>query len=275
MDTDGLQVTEDGRPTLDWLPADSLVVDRAYQRDLTEKSWTKIRRIGREFTWAKFGALVVAGPDRLGDYHILDGQHRWEAAKALGLGRLPCVIVPIEDRAGEAHAFVAINRERSQVTPLHMFHAAVAAGEPDKVAIAKLLEEAGLKVARHPQETKRPRRVTATAALSACYKSSPDALARGLKILAEAQGEVSGGLRGQTIKAVVWLLAAHGDAIDEARLIKSISADEVDFDSWLETARTTRQTFGGKTEIALQAMIVQAYNKGLREGSRLPMPRIR
>ena len=64
-------------PVLDWIDKGLIEVDPAYQRQLDE---ARVEKLLTWFTWASFGAIVVA-PAADGRYHCTDGQHRLEAAK--------------------------------------------------------------------------------------------------------------------------------------------------------------------------------------------------
>ena len=82
-------------PDLDWININSLTIDDTYQRDtLSKRSQQNIKKIKEAFAWSKFSPLTVAD---LGNnkYSIIDGQHRYIAAKELGdITDLPCWIIP-------------------------------------------------------------------------------------------------------------------------------------------------------------------------------------
>jgi len=110
----------------------------------------RVEKILTWFTWDSFGAVVVARTDG-GRFHCIDGQHRLEAAKRHpNVEFLPAVIVSRAGTAFEAETFVGINANRKNVTPLQLFWAELAAGDPDAKTVAQVCERAGVTLARSP-----------------------------------------------------------------------------------------------------------------------------
>jgi ParB/Sulfiredoxin domain len=71
-------------PSIEWIHLDGLAIDRTYQRSTdNEASCRLIIHISAKFDWRLCGPLVVSRrPDD--DLVIIDGQHRWLAAKRRG-----------------------------------------------------------------------------------------------------------------------------------------------------------------------------------------------
>lgn len=136
-------------PELRWLPCDRLTVDHTYQRTLSEKRSQKvIERIAANFKWSAFQA-ILATPS--GDeYRILDGQHRVEAARRVGIAEVPAVVVTAESVAEQAAAFVSANLDRVTVNPYALYHARVAAGEEHALDMARACRSAGIVIPRYP-----------------------------------------------------------------------------------------------------------------------------
>jgi hypothetical protein len=133
-------------PVLDWIEKDLITVDPTYQRELDE---ARVQRMLEWFTWSSFGAIVVAKVE--GGYHVTDGQHRLEAAKRHpAITVVPAVIIETDGTAGEAENFVAINKDRRNVSSLQLFWAQHAAGDADALAVIMVAERAGLTVLRYP-----------------------------------------------------------------------------------------------------------------------------
>lgn len=137
------------KPGLDWLPVDRLTVDAKYQRDTaSRRSRAVIEKITATFRWSRFGIVSVVKHG--GGYHVVDGQHRVEACRALGLQKVPAVVLPHATLEAAAADFVAINRDRVTVTPLHIHHAMLAAGDPEAQAIARACKAGGVEICRYP-----------------------------------------------------------------------------------------------------------------------------
>jgi hypothetical protein len=114
---------------LRWIPVSDLRINRAYQRDLTRKSVTLIRQMVATFDWARLKALSVL---ELGDgtYEVLDGQHTAIAAASHGgIPRLPCLVCAQRTVDAAAAAFVDLNTQRVNLSPMQIFFAQVAAGD--------------------------------------------------------------------------------------------------------------------------------------------------
>lgn len=137
------------KPKLEWIPVASCAVDPKYQRDTgSRRSQNLIAKIVAGFKWSRFGVVLLV---RTGDtYSVIDGQHRVEACRALKLPSVPAVVLPHATVAAAAADFVAINRDRVTVTPLHIHHAQLAAGDPIAVEIDGVCRAAGVEICRYP-----------------------------------------------------------------------------------------------------------------------------
>jgi hypothetical protein len=133
-------------PALDWIDKTLITVDPLYQRPLDAE---RAATIARSFSWQSFGALVVAPA---GDgYHVTDGQHRLEAAKLHPkVTHVPAVIVQAETVQDKAGVFVAVNRDRKNVSALELFFAELAAGDERATQTLKLCQRVGLRFPKYP-----------------------------------------------------------------------------------------------------------------------------
>lgn len=135
-------------PTLEWRPVGELLIDSAYQREITAgPSQTLIRKIAQFWDWGLCQPLAVSRrPD--GQLLIVDGQHRASAAKLRAdIPHLPCVITSYACAGDEAAAFVALNQMRRPLSKLDIFKAALASDDMEATQIALTLEKVGLRVA--------------------------------------------------------------------------------------------------------------------------------
>ena len=136
-------------PMFDRLAPGDLLVDEAYQRDLSPRSLKLIRSIVERWDWLKFKPPVVALTDR--GFEVVDGQHTAIAAACHPqIGTIPIVVVDGSDQARRAHAFVSHAVDRLQATPAQVWHAAVAAGDEDALTIRNVLERAGVTLLPYP-----------------------------------------------------------------------------------------------------------------------------
>lgn len=136
-------------PELVWLALDRLVINDSYQRHISEKSVTLIRRMAERFDWARVKALSVAALED-GHYEVIDGQHTAIAAATLGLAELPCLVTRGRGLAERSADFVSLNRDRLSMTPMQVFYAELAAGEELAQDVARGVGLAGGRVLRYP-----------------------------------------------------------------------------------------------------------------------------
>jgi hypothetical protein len=133
------------RPEMMWVRLADCVIDRRYQRPLTGKGRSAIQRMANGWSWMRFQPIVVAPLDD-GRLAIVDGQHRAHAAALCGLSTLPAMVVQMgfED---QARGFAAMNRDRITLQPLQLFHADLAVGDVNAVAVRDAVEAAGCRIA--------------------------------------------------------------------------------------------------------------------------------
>jgi hypothetical protein len=158
-------------PAVQFIGVERLQIDGSYQRGTqSHRSQRLIQAIAEKWDWRLCTPLLVASRD--GGLYIIDGQHRWEAAKLRGdMQYLPCAVGNYTGSAEEAALFVAANRHRVRVNPTDMWRAAVAAGDEATVAIEQMLVGNGLSVARHPHHHQlQPGELLCTKALYAALR---------------------------------------------------------------------------------------------------------
>jgi hypothetical protein len=132
------------RPELKWVAPTDLLVDGAYQRDLSPASVGLIRRIAAEFAWSRVKPPVAVRVN--GGYHVVDGQHTAIAAASIGLAQLPIFLVEASEVVDRARAFVSHNRNRIAITALNIHSALVAGGDPLSRTIQKVCDEIGVEM---------------------------------------------------------------------------------------------------------------------------------
>ena len=133
-------------PVLQNLSLSQLAIDPAYQRAIDGPGRKLISEIARAWDWSLCQPLVVARRPG-GELFVIDGQHRLAGARARGdIPWLPCVVVDHATPAGEAASFVALNARRRPLTPMALFRADVASGNPAAIEVQHLVEAAGLRL---------------------------------------------------------------------------------------------------------------------------------
>lgn len=209
-------------PVLDWIEKGMIDIDPTYQRGLDE---ARVLRILESFAWDSFGAIVIAPVD-YGRYHCIDGQHRLEAAKRHPMvGHVPAVIIARRTVEGEAETFVAVNRDRKNVTPLDLYWAELAASDPEAVTVSQVVDRAGIAILRHPPSNGafKVRETVAIGALRSLIDRRGAMRARiMLDVLAGADLKP---IKAHQIKAAETLLTdpEYADQVDAEALTESLS----------------------------------------------------
>lgn len=254
-------------PKLEWLSITALRVDPAYQREISFVGRKNIRKIASEFDWSMFSPIMVAG---IGAnlYVIVDGQHRATAAALAGVERVPCSIVDIH-RAAQARAFRSINANTTRPHSVQLFHAAVAAGDADAVAIHQACAKAGVVIVRIPTQTSAMRagETMAVMTIGQCLqKFGMDLTVTGLRALICTGDGNAGALIRAVIFGVVEVLADHKEWVaDEKRLhaaFDSIVIDDLLLEARGIAARTRGTSVVDQFESRLVAALEQHFKKG-------------
>jgi len=203
-------------PQLLWLKIADLRIDPAYQRSITATGRVNVAKIAAAFQWSRFAPVVVA-PIEGGLYAVVDGQHRATAAASIGLEMVPCQII-LADRSTQAAAFSAINAQVTRMHGMTIHRAAVAAGDPDAVAVDRAARAAGVTILPYPkiEQDMAPGETMAIGAIrSALRLYGEDIVILALRAICSGPNLVKGGLGANIIRATVDLVAWLGSqAVD-------------------------------------------------------------
>lgn len=139
------------QPQLRWIEIDKLLIDPTYQRGIGRSGEKNIVKIAREFEWALFSPVIVAPAKAR--FVVVDGQHRTTAAALRGHKKVPCQIINA-DQCKQAAAFAAINANVTEMSPMQLHAAKLAAGDPMAVELDKICTDCGVSILRYPIQTK-------------------------------------------------------------------------------------------------------------------------
>jgi hypothetical protein len=132
-------------PRFEWVDPKTLQVAEAYQRALSERSVTLIRKIISRWDWTKFKPPVVAETDA--GLEVIDGQHTAIAAASHpGIASIPVMVVHAPELKNRASAFVGHNKDRLNLTPTQIHIAAVQAQDEDALVVEQVCRDAGVNV---------------------------------------------------------------------------------------------------------------------------------
>jgi hypothetical protein len=132
------------KPELKWVPPTSLLIDATYQRDLSDRSISLIKKTVANFAWNRMKPPIVVKVK--GGLHIVDGQHTAIAAATLKIVEIPIFVVEAENIDERARAFVGHNTDRVIVSPFDIYRALVASGDPDACDVAAVCRRAKVRV---------------------------------------------------------------------------------------------------------------------------------
>ncbi len=229
------------RPEVRWVKVADLRVDPTYQRDINRRGAANIRDIAKNFSWRKFGIVIVA-PLEDGAYAIVDGQHRTFGAAGRGIGEVPCLVIEADARA-QADAFVSINSGVTLMTPLQIHASRLAAGDADALALVEACKAGGATVCRYPVPGNRMD-VGQTLAVSVLYKMlrthGAQTLALALRCITRTGDGNPGMIRAALVKTLCGLLASRADLVRSERKLLAAMGQihlESEFDAATVEAR--------------------------------------
>lgn len=213
-----------GKPELTWIEPCELLVDAAYQRDLSDASRKLIRRIVENWDWRRFKPPVTAWTDA--GLEVIDGQHSAIAAATHpGIDLIPVVVVEATSQLDRAGAFIGHNRDRVAITPAQLHVAAVTAGDPDAIKAERLCALVGIQVLRLPpaRANYRPRQTIAVSTLRWLVASEEEVDATYiLRALADAE---LAPISAAHIRALAHLITAEEfEGLDRETLAKTVQS---------------------------------------------------
>lgn len=181
------------------IPVDDLFVDHDYQRPLT----SFVEQVARDYDPALLGTLITSERNN-GKLAVIDGQTRLEAMRRVNEPAAPCLVYHGLTRENEAQLFGDLQTKRRGMATYLRFRAALVARQPEAVAIADIVTEAGFELGR--EET--PHTVKAIAALENVYRRDPELLARVMGVIAHAWPDADTGYRtsGEMIRGLAVFL---------------------------------------------------------------------
>ncbi len=247
--------------TLVMVPMDALDIDGRYQRRISRGGLGKIRKIVADFSWSRFGAVIVA---RNGDrYSVIDGQHRAIAASALAVAEVPAILVS-GDVAAQAQDFVGINTTRTSVASIDKFRARVTAGDDAAMTVATMLHNLEISTDVAVGVSLAPRQTRAVTVLEKLVKRIGEGTTfTALELMLDAQPAQRNLLTAFAIEVVAMTVARILDAESDLDRLEAVVAD-TDFESLKDEAGQMVKLTGGKTARRGHELLLRTYNKGLR-----------
>ncbi len=251
------------KPKLKWIEIKKLGVDLSYQRDIVGKGKRTLNLITECFRWSMFAPVVVVDVKR-GRYPIIDGQHRATAAARIGIKKIPCYLVKA-DLAEQAAAFTAINGNVTRISSMQMFHAFVAGGDEDAIALQKLCDKGGVSICRYPKKIvdMRPGETFAATALRRAYAFyGHDNLLAALETITKTGDGNIGFVRGSIVKALCAIYQQVPGWRKHPR--RNAAIERVGIPEIFKRARSKDAAESCGMQKALQSIFGQVFAEGLK-----------
>lgn len=181
-------VGTDEKPVFEWVDPCDLYIEEKYQRNLSERSITLIRKIYKDFQWSRMKPPVCSYGDG-NKLFVIDGQHTAVAAASHpNIKTIPVMIVDAHSMRERAASFMGHNRDRVAVTPAQMFYSSVAAEDPIALAVRQALDDTGAAIVRYnPPIWKIGQTMAVGNLLKIAERKGVPGLTRVLNILMEAK----------------------------------------------------------------------------------------
>jgi len=252
---------------IEWIDTAKLsIVWAMAQRPLDEKF---AKSIASEFDPDKFGTLAVTLPNGKGMYHIIDGQHRKRAIEiAFGEGqKVPCQVFNAADPARAAELFDEINSHRRLPKTIDFFKVRVTAGEPDHVAVMKIVKANGQSVQEGAKRSDSA--ICAVQALLSVYRQhGGEVLDMTLKVLQATWGVDKNASAASLIRGYGEFLSEFGRKVSWQRLHESVSKRYTP-GRFIGAAKTHREMNGGSLHSAIRELLIACYNRGLKQSAHI------
>lgn len=260
-------------PQLLWVEIKHLVVDPSYQRDIGKRGAANVRQIAENFDWSKFAPVIVA-PIEGGQWAVVDGQHRTTAAMLRDIEKVPCQVVQA-DRVQQAAAYAAINGNITKTTPQQLYHAKLAAGNADCIALDEVCAAAGVEIVRRNLVMKRVQvgQTQAVGALSRCLRDYGSAtLITALQCITQSADGNAGFVRATIVEGICEVLHRNRKWCEAGgALLRAM--DELSFpDMWDEVSEGRDQVFPSTVRKLVAETITAHLTKCLGPPSRPTSP---
>lgn len=248
---------------LAWVPIPEMQVSPRAQRDYNP---ARVEKLVREMNLERLGTPTVNRRD--GAWWIIDGQHRIEALRdeRIGYGdqQVECWTYQGMSEADEADMFLTLN-DNLTVSVFSKFKVAVTAGHAVECDIARIVEEARLKIALGGGAHS----ISAVGTLRKLYNYSPETLARTLCIIRDAFG--GRGFNAQILSGVGLVCSRYnGDLSDDKAVRGLIRYGKNDAGALVAEAKALHFATRNAQEQCIAAVVVKWTNGAGGRGKKLP-----
>ena len=189
-----------------------------YQREIRQ---SRVKSYVDKYNPNIFGIILVS--HRNDEYYIVDGQHRVEVAKLLGIKTVWCQVLEGLTYEQESEHFYQINDSKSRLNANHKFHSKVEAKDVEAIEIVQALEKYRFIYSKEGNEHG-DNIINAVGTLQQIYRNSgKDGLCLILEILRKAWNGDQNSLKAEIIKGLYTFVSNY--IYDKNFLIKVLESD--------------------------------------------------
>jgi hypothetical protein len=233
-----------------------------------------VRKTAAVFDATLVGALDVSVHSHGASFAIMDGQGRTEAMKLVGKTQAYAALYEGLDQQAEALFFLHKNSNRKAIHPYYTYQAKLTAKDPTAVAVEKITEEYGYKVAIVSASTRNiVDNISAIASLEEAYNRKndvrPECLSPTLAVLRKATYGLKEGNAAALIRGIARVFERY-EEVDQHRLADVIAERNP---SWLLARMREMGWNQGAQTPAMVMVLVDEYNRGLPRGEKLSPPK--
>lgn len=254
-------------PTFELASVDLLTIDSRVQRQEGVNAG-RVQKMVADWNPAAVGTITVSRRNN-GALVLIDGAHRSECARLLGVSTLPALTYSGLTLAEEAALFVELN-DFKQPSYLSRMLAGRIAGDKTATDVLNIIERHGWTVGYSSE----PGSYAAVAAAERVYRNGVGVLPpgeyeslldRSVNLLTEAWRHDRESAHQMIVMGIGQLLARFGDGIDPASLALRLAKERPY--SLVAKAKAIQSGQGGTTPAALAKVLVGMYNARRRTGA--------
>jgi hypothetical protein len=241
-----------------------LKVDK-YQRGLVGEP--KLRKMIRNWSWERFGAIIIA-ERRDGHLYIVDGQQRWTAACRIPeVSLLPCMVFRSEGPEHEALIFMECGTQKTRIDSHSLHKAAVIAGDPYAVELESFVRARGYEFSKNAT----PKAIDCIRTIEGMYgrddRKHPEILEALQLCMTVSEGKYP--IRNDLFRGMA-CICGYGIVLDSLAIEKLQRAGKAAIDREIANQKAANGTDGGRSQ-ALGILKIANYQRTKHRIS-LPSP---
>lgn len=233
------------------LDTGKLTVDHDVQRRLDQR---KVEKIAAEYNPDAVGVITVSHRDD-GTYHVIDGQHRAAAIRALGDDTVVCRVFHGLSIGEEAAMFRLLNNT-NKPQQLDLFRVRVIEGDTVAVAISDILKRHNWSLSTDSVDGC----FAAVTAAERVWRLDPEAVEAAVITATRAWGHDRAALDGRVFEGLGLVYARYGEAVDVSAMIDRLARYAGGPGALVGKARGLKDLIGSTVPRAVAEIVVGVYN---------------